>query len=101
MNITSILIIIGLLLILLIYKLVTFLYYLRLKKYLNNANLDFFIQQLGNKYQYKHLANGSLRYKWDKRWIIIRANFDENGNYVNPNVNNSNFIKILSEFTFL
>ena len=101
MNITSILIIIGLLFILLVYKLVTFLYYLRLKKDLNNANLDFFIQQLGNNYQYKHLTNGSLRYKWDKRWVIIRANFDENGNYLKPIVNKKSFIKILSEFTFL
>ena len=101
MNFTSILIIIGLLFILLVYKLVTYLYYLRLKKDLNNANLDFFIQQLGNKYQYKHLTNGSFRYKWAKRWIIIRANFDENGNFVKTDMASFNFIKILSEFTFL
>lgn len=83
-----------------VYKLVTYLYFLQLKKDLQNASLEFFILRLGTNYKYKHLTNGTMRYKWAKRWITIRANFDERGQFVKKDMVSGNFLKILAEYTF-
>lgn len=85
---------------LMVYKLVTYLYFLQLKKDLQNASLEFFILRLGTNYKYKHLTNGTMRYKWSKRWITIRANFDERGQFVKKDMASGNFLKILAEYTF-
>lgn len=91
----------SMLVVMLFYKLLTYLYYLQLKKELNRASLEFFIFRLGTNYQYKHLTNGTIRYKWSKRWVTIRANFDERGQFVKTEKTTRNFFKILSEFSFM
>ncbi len=63
-----------------VYKLVGFLYYQRIKVRLQTADLKTFLEILGTKYQYKPFANGVTRYRWNKFWIIIKSDFDYNGN---------------------
>jgi hypothetical protein len=55
-------------------------FYFRLK--LKNQNLDYFVKLLGNDYYFKKMGEGDKRYKWSKWYIIIKANFDNEGTQV-------------------
>jgi len=88
----------GVFVVLLSYKTYSLLYFLILKRKLTEDHLSFFIKELGDGYRYRRLPSGLLRYKWIKNWIIIKANFYENGDLVKGDVPRSNIFKLISEF---
>ena len=67
---------------LLIYKVVSFLYVLKLKNLLKNGDFNRFVHVLGENHQYRPRFNGLVRYKWSKGLVVIKANFDEAGQLV-------------------
>ena len=83
-----------------VYKLITFFYYLILKKDLKDANLDFFKLFLGTNCEHKQLGVGKIKYKWVKRWIVINAYFDEKGQLVKKDKSYSYLFNILTEISF-
>lgn len=55
-------------------------YYIRAKLY--EKDLDGFVMILGDKYYFKKLGEGDKRYRWVKWYIVVKANFDNNGNRI-------------------
>ena len=53
-----------------------------LKQRLRKKNLEGFKQILGKNYQAKSLGEGDKRYKWNKWFFAVKANFDNEGNLV-------------------
>jgi hypothetical protein len=50
-----------------------------LARKLNNAKLDDFIRELGEKYRTRPLDHGKVRYKWTRPLCIVRADFERGG----------------------
>ncbi len=69
-----------------IYRLMGYLLYLYMKSKLKEKHLDDFINILGSTYFFKKLGHGDKRYRWVKWYIVVKANFDEEGNKLNPSV---------------
>ena len=65
---------------LMLYLLYKFFSVAMLSRKLRNANLFRFKKALGNYYQIKTLTTGFTRYKWSKRWLMVKADFDKEGN---------------------
>jgi hypothetical protein len=57
-----------------------------MKAKLNQKDLDVFIKTLGDKYFFKKLGHGDKRYRWVKWYIVVKANFDEEGNQISTKV---------------
>ena len=69
-----------------IYRLIGYLLYLYMKSKLEQKHLDEFINLLGSKYFFKKLGHGDKRYRWVKWYIVVKANFDEEGNKISGKV---------------
>ncbi len=90
----------GLLLFWCSYKLITFLIFQRLKSKLKGADIRVFIRFFGKKYQYRMLNNGLLRCKWSNGWLIVKANFDEEGKLICNEIISFKFFRLKSEILF-
>ena len=62
-----------------LYKAITFFLFIKLRKKLQNADLPTFKKLLSNGYRYKTFSNGVIRCMWVKGWITVKADFDKNG----------------------
>ena len=82
-----------------IYRALPFLYFQKLKT-MKNGNLETFKNKLGDTYQYKTLYNGLIRCKWHKGWVVIKANFDEEGNLISNHIVPYNFLGLRAEILF-
>lgn len=51
----------------------------KIQKQLENANLEKFKAILNTNYQFRYLFDGSVRYKWYKKFAVIKADFKEDG----------------------
>jgi hypothetical protein len=58
------------------YKLISFFVYLAVSKKLKRGDLYTFTTVFGDNYSYRFLENGSRRYRWKKRLLVIKATFD-------------------------
>jgi hypothetical protein len=63
-----------------LYLIFQFLVLLKLRQQLINADLKTFKKTLGNNYRFKTYDNGYTKYKWSKGWIVVKAEFDKEGN---------------------
>lgn len=82
------------------YKLITWLYYLRIRHLLANQPLDRFKKKLGHHCKYKPMLSGLKRYKWMNVWIIVKADFDDAGKLSNSNKISFRPMNIISEIVF-
>jgi hypothetical protein len=69
-----------------IYRLIGYLIFLYMKSKLEQKHLDDFVNLLGSKYFFKKLGHGDKRYRWVKWYIVVKANFDEEGNKISGKV---------------
>ena len=53
-----------------------------LKMRLKKKDLDGFKKILGNSYKAKSLGQGDKRYRWNKWFFSVKANFDNEGNLI-------------------
>lgn len=67
----------------LIYEAIVFFFLIRLKKKLKNGNLFTYKSELGYGYTYRVFINGGIKCKWQKRWVTVKASFDENSRLEN------------------
>ena len=85
----------------LLYKCCTAIYYFYyLQSRLRDANLAQFKSKLGKNYHYKVLSGRTVRYKWRKGWITIRAIFNEKGELIQDEKQEFNFLVPVSSFYF-
>jgi hypothetical protein len=82
-------------------KILSFFYVLWLKAKLKNANLATFIKVLGEDHKLRKDSKELTRYKWSKRFVIIKANFDRNGNLTYNTILTHIISKGKSELFFL
>ena len=92
--------VLSLLLVGVIYKGLSFLYFQRLKHKLKDGDIDTFKKLLGQNYQYRDLYNGLTRCKWFKGWLVIKANFNEEGKLICSRIIPYNFLRLRSEMLF-
>ncbi len=84
-----------------IYRLTGYLLYLYMKSKLEQKHLDDFIDILGSKYFFKKLGHGDKRYRWVKWYIVVKANFDEEGNQISTKVQPFRFFHYASVLSFI
>lgn len=84
-----------------IYRLMGYLLYLYMKSKLEQKHLDDFINILGSKYFFKKLGHGDKRYRWVKWYIVVKANFDEEGNRISGKVEPFRFWHYTSVLSFI
>jgi hypothetical protein len=72
-----------------------------LKQRLRKKNLEGFKQILGNNYQAKSLGEGDKRYKWNKWFFAVKANFDNEGNLVCSFIERVHFWSLQSVLSFV
>lgn len=72
-----------------------------LKQRLRKKNLEGFKQILGNNYQAKSLGEGDKRYKWNKWFFAVKANFDNEGNLVCSFIEPVHFWSLQSVLSFV
>ena len=60
-----------------VYNSILTFYAFKLERKLRKQKLEKFIEMLGSGHKYRDLGNGSIRRKWKKGWITIKADFDE------------------------
>lgn len=78
--ISALFILCFILLFIIVYYIITsVLFVKRLKKQLQNADLDNFKSLLNSNYQFRYLFNGMVRYKWYKKFAVIKADFKQDG----------------------
>lgn len=68
---------------------------------LNEKNLEEFIQILGDNYFFKKLGDGDKRYRWVKWYILVKANFDSEGNAIYTRVEPFKFWHYKSVVSFI
>lgn len=86
---------------LLLYKIASLIYFLNLKAKLKHADLNTFTKVLGENHKHRLQFNGLIRYKWSKGWVIIKANFDENGNLIYNKIIPQIIFRLKSELLFV
>jgi hypothetical protein len=64
------------------YRFLSYLLFFYIRTKLDEKDLEGFIKILGDKYYFKKLGEGDKRYRWVKWYIVIKANFDNNGNRI-------------------
>lgn len=74
-------------------------FYMRFK--LDEKDLDGFIKILGDKYYFKKLGEGDKRYRWVKWYIVIKANFDNDGNRIYSRIQPFKFWHYSSVLSFI
>ena len=84
-----------------IYRLMVYLLYLYMKSKLQQKQLEEFINILGDKYYFKKLGHGDKRYRWVKWYIVVKANFDEEGNKISGKVEPFRFWHYTSVISFM
>jgi len=72
-----------------------------LKKQLRNRNLEGFKKLLGNNYKAKSLGEGDKRYKWNKWFFAVKANFDNEGNLICNFIEPVHFWSVKSVLSFV
>jgi hypothetical protein len=72
-----------------------------LKNKLRSRSLDDFKRVLGNNYQAKSLGEGDKRYKWNKWFFAVKANFDNEGNLVCSFIEPVHFWSLQSVLSFV
>lgn len=63
--------------------------------------METFKKVLGKNYQYKVLLNGLIRCKWYVSRIVIKADFDENGNLMCDEITMYHFSARKSEMLYI
>ncbi len=87
--------------ILVLYKAITIVFLLRLKTKLKDRDFNSFIELLGDKCQYRLMFYGYKRYKWSKRLIIVKANFNDDGVQISKKIKPLRLLKFKSELSFI
>jgi hypothetical protein len=64
------------------YRFMMYIVYYFMRDKLSEKNLDEFIQVLGDGYFFKKLGDGDKRYRWAKWYVLVKANFDSEGNAI-------------------
>lgn len=82
------------------YKIIAYIYYLRLRNRLNGGNIICFQEVLGNKFRYRPVHSGVVRYKWKKALIVVKADFDNLGNLRHTGKVPFRIFKLRSEMLF-
>lgn len=83
-----------------LYKLITFFIYSRLKKKLSMADLDTFKSQLGEDYVFSFLSDEIRRYKWKKGLLVIKASFDYHDRQASSRILSFNFFTLFTKIIF-
>lgn len=86
---------------LILYKIFTIVYFIRLKTQLKDGDINTFTEVLGDNYKYRRLLSGLVRYKWSNGWMIIKANFDENGQLICTKIMPQIIFRLRSELLFI
>jgi hypothetical protein len=65
-----------------VYRFIVYMIFYFVRAKLNEKNLEEFIQILGDSYFFKKLGDGDKRYRWVKWYVLVKANFDSEGNAI-------------------
>jgi len=72
-----------------------------LKRHLRRKNLEEFKKVLGTNYKAKSLGEGDKRYKWNKWFFAVKANFDNEGNLICNFIEPVHFWSVKSVLSFV
>lgn len=82
------------------YIVASLLFVKKLKKQLQHADLEKFKSMLNANYQFRYLFNGLVRYKWYKKFAVIKADFTQDGTLETLEVLPLNIFKYLMKTFF-
>ena len=71
------------LILIVIYIITSLVFVNKIKKQLQNASLENFKSILNSNYQFRYLLDGAVRYKWYKKFAVIKADFNQAGSLQN------------------
>ena len=84
-----------------VYRFIAYMVFYFVRAKLNEKNLEEFIQILGDKYYFKKLGDGDKRYRWVKWYVLVKANFDSEGNAIYTRVDPFKFWHYTSVVSFI
>lgn len=84
----------------LLYKIMSFVYFLWLLRKLKGKYIKDFQEVLGSQSLQRHMYSGTIRCKWNKLLAVVKANFDNDGNLRHVGRVPFSIFKLRSEILF-